>query len=283
MPPRFRSLTPPLISILVFSAGTVGCETEASRRRAQAEEARARRQAETEPPSQETLSQIRSAAEAFMQERHPGLVTEDFTFTSLTPNLFLIGVSTLDGLGGSMQIRLSAERLRDGKDKDPSRLIWAINDISESEMKLLAERHGINQEVDGIRNLDSTYTHHHSWGSRSWLDDYLIWRYIYHRPAPMRWSPAGGFQAMPMGFRFHNPSAPITPEDAQPYRAAAAHTQGRSSVFLGGSAWKPPLASSVHGFTGQAFRAQGSSIHVSSLSRGGFGAMGRSAGARSGS
>jgi hypothetical protein len=310
MRPRFRSLTPPLITILVLSAGGAGCETQASRERARLAEADARRRAETEPPTQEVLGQIREAAAAFMKERHGEQQVEAWTFTSLTPNLFLVGVSVRDPGGATAVRQLSAERLRDeepswlsGELQENGELVWVIDDLDELKMKLLASRHGLEPEVDQIRGEDSGYTHVHSWGRRTWLDDYLLWHYLYHRPPPVFYSPGGGYQAQPMGYRFQDPAgARIQPEDARPYEAGAARTGGRSAVFLGGGAWHPPLASTTvgsqglgyhvsgggggaarPGFFGSLFRggsgSRGGSVsRGGAFARGGFGAAGRAAG-----
>jgi len=89
------------------------------------------------------------------------------------------------------------------------------------------------------------------------------------------------FQQMAPGYRFQDPARPIQPGDASGFKSAAA-TGGRSAVFLGGSAWRPPLVSQASGLSGQAFVAHGSGISgkaaMGSVSRGGFGASGRAAG-----
>jgi len=292
---RFRSATPPLIAILVLSAGITGCDTEAKRQQRQAEENRARRQAETEPPTPEVLSQVRTATDDFMKEHHPALDVESCTFTSLTPNLFLIGVSVKDVLNGNSHYvkQLTAERLRDvedswlGDQKENGQLLWVIDYADEQKMKVLAERHGFAREVDSIRNEDPSYRRSCSWGHRSWLDDYLLWHYVFHRPSPMGYGPGMGFRPMPMGFRFNDPGRPIQPDDARPFQSAAVPTGGRSSVFLGGSAWRPPLVSQVGSIPGQAFMARGSGISgkaaMGSVSRGGFGSAGHAAGGAHGS
>lgn len=292
---RFRSATPPLLAILVLSAGITGCDTEAKRQRRQAEEDLARRQAETEPPTPEVLTQLRTATDDFMKEHHPGLQVEGCTFTSLTPNLFLIGVSVYDVLGGNTRYvkQLTGERMRDvednwlGESRENGQLLWIIDYADEQKMKTLADRHGFAHEVDAVRDTDPRYDHGYSWGHRSWLDDYLLWHYVFHRPSPMAYGPGMGFRPMPMGYRFHDPGHPIQAEDARAFQAAAAPTGGRSSVFLGGSAWRPPLVSQVSSIPGQAFSVSGSHISgkasMGSVSRGGFGASGHAAGGAHGS
>jgi len=88
---------------------------------------------------------------------------------------------------------------------------------------------------------------------------------------------------MAPGFRFHDPGRPITPGDAKAFQAAAAPTGGRSMVFLGGSAWRPPSVGSVGSLPGQAFVAgpRGSisgKASIGSVGRGGFGAAGHASG-----
>lgn len=294
MRPRYRSLTPPLIAILVLSAGTTGCDTQARRERARLAEETARRQAETQPPTEEVLAQVRAASEAFMKEHHGDQQAEGYSFTALTPNLFLVGVSVRDPAGGASTVRqLSAERLRDveeswfsGDLKENGDLLWVIDDLDEVKMKTLAMRHGLNGEVNAVRDQDPGYVRTHSWGRRTWVDDYLLWHYLFHRPAPVTWAPGGGYRTEPPGYRFQDPGGGrIQPDDARPYQAAAAPTGGRSSVFLGGGAWRPPLASSVGGQHGQAFVARGAGISrpgARGSARGGFGAAGRAAGFHAG-
>jgi hypothetical protein len=293
MRPRYRSLTPPLVAILVLSAGNPACETQASRERARLAEATARRRAETEPPTQEVLAQVQEAAATFMKERHAGQQAEGYSFTALTPNLFLVGVSVRDEAGSAAVRQLSAERLRDeepgwltGEPKENGDLIWVVDDLDELKMKLLASRHGLEGEVGRIRDQDPGYAHAHSWGRRTWLDDYLLWHYVFHRPPPVLYTPGGGYRPQPMGYRFQDPAgARIQPEDARPYEASAAPTGGRSSVFLGGGAWRPPLASTSIGSQGRSFRAGGGSSRsgvFGSIFRGGFGSAGRAAGSHFG-
>jgi hypothetical protein len=88
---------------------------------------------------------------------------------------------------------------------------------------------------------------------------------------------------MPEGYRFQDPAHPIAPADAARFQAAAAPTGGRSMVFLGGSAWRPPLAGSVGSIPGQAFLAGphgtiAGHAAMGALGRGGFGAAGHAAG-----
>jgi hypothetical protein len=276
--------------ILAFSAGNTGCDTRASRERARLADDQARRRAETDPPSVEVLSQIRAASGAFMSEKHAGESVEGYSFTSLTPNLFLVGVSVRNPpAGGSTVRQLSAERVRDteeswltGEPKENGDLLWVIDDLDEVNMKILARRHGLDGEVGALRDSGPGYAYPHSWGRRTWLDDYLLWHYVYHRPAPVACTPGGVFQAQPLGFRFQEPGTCIQPEDARPYQACAAPTGGRSSVFLGGSAWRPPLATALGETRGQAFAARGSGLAAAGshgfFSRGGFGAAGHFAG-----
>ena len=295
MRPGFRSLTPPLITILALSAG-MGCDTEAKRQRLQAEEESARRRAETESPTPQVLAQIKAATDDFMQEHHQALDVESTSYTALTPNLFLVGVSVRDrGAGNRFISQLTAERLRDveedwnGDTTENGTLLWVIDYASEAKMKALAQRHGFEGEVDAIRREDPEARRNSSWGRRSWIDDYLLWHFLFNRPAPMYYGPNGSgmaFRQMAPGYRFQDPARPIQPEDASPFKRATAATGGRSTVFLGGSAWRPPLVSQASGLTGQAFVAHGSGISgkaaMGSVSHGGFGAAGRAAGGASG-
>jgi hypothetical protein len=289
MRPRYRSLTPPLIAILVLSAGMTGCETQASRERARLAAEAARRQAETEPPTEEVLSQIRQASEIFMHEHHANEKIESCSFTSLTPNLFLVGVSVQGAASAGSVRQLSAERIRDeekswftGDLKENGDLLWVIDDLDEVKMAILARRHGLAGEVAAIDAQDPGYTQVHSWGHRTWLDDYLLWHYLYHRPAPVLYTLSRGYQTQAEGFRFQDPQgAMIQPEDARPYQASAARTGGRSSVFLGGSAWRPPLASQVGVTHGSVFLSKGFGVSHG-FSRGGFGGAGHAAGGHGG-
>jgi len=279
-----RTLTPPLAAILALSAMT-GCDTEASRQRRAAEEARQRqledslrREAETQAPTEMVLQQVRAATEAFMAEHHGDLNLEGSTYTALTPNLFLVGVSVREKARGNTYVKqLSAERLR-----EDDQMIWVIDYLDAQKMQVLARRHGLEPEVEAIRRQDPGYRHGASWGHRSWLDDYLLWHFIFGRPAAMGFWPGQGFRPMAPGFRFQDPARPMRPEDAQPFRGAAAATGGRSMIFLGGSAWRPPVASHVGSVPGQAFTAHGSGVSgrapMGSMSRGGFGHSGHIAG-----
>lgn len=292
---RYRGAVPPLLLILAATAGTLGCDTEARRQR-RAEEARARqamedaqrREAETAPPTPEVLEQVKTATSGFIGEHHPELNIEGQTLTPLTPNLFLVGVAVKDLLKGNTYVaQLTAERLRDGEwdgeFKENGRLLWVVDYATEERMKDLALRHGFQGEVDRIRYEDPERRHYASWGHRTWLDDYLLWHFLFHRPSAYGWHPGGGFAPMAPGFRFHDPGRPITPGDAQRFQAAAAPTGGRSMVFLGGSAWRPPSVGNVGSLPGQAFVAgpRGSisgKAAIGSVGRGGFGAAGHVSG-----
>ncbi len=292
----YRTLTPPLVAILTLSAGITGCDTEASRQREAAEKARQRqledslrREAETQAPTELVLNQVRAATEAFMAEHHADLNLEGSTFTALTPNLFLVGVSVREKLRGNAYLKqLTAERLRDvapdeeGDLHENGEFLWVIDYLDAQKMQVLARRHGLESEVEAIRRQDPGYRHGASWGHRSWLDDYLLWHFLFGRPSAMGFWPGQGFRPMAPGFRFQDPGHPMRPEDAQPFRGAAAATGGRSMVFLGGSAWRPPVASQVGPLPGQAFTARGAGVSgrapMGSLSRGGFGAAGHVAG-----
>ena len=291
---RYRSAIPPLILILAATAGTLGCDTEARRQR-RAEEARRnqawedaqRREAETAPPTPEVLEQVRTATSAFMTEHHPELLVEGQTFTPLTPNLFLVGVEVKDLLHENKYVaQFTAERLRDGdwdgEFKENGRLLWIVDYANAEKMRELAQRHGFGEEVDRVRDQDRDGTYRASWGHRSWLDDYLLWHFLFHRPSAYGYR-GSGFTPMPQGYRFHDPANPIAPADATRFQAAAAPTGGRSMVFLGGSAWRPPLISTARSLPGQAFVAgpHGSitgKASMGSVSRGGFGHAGHASG-----
>ncbi|BDU75414.1 hypothetical protein [Mesoterricola sediminis] len=290
----FRGAVPPLLLILAATAGNLGCDTEA-RRQKRAEEARARqawedaqrREAETAPPTPEVLEQVRTAAGDFIGEHHPELLVEGQTLTPLTPNLFLVGVSVKDLLKGNTYVaQLTAERLRDGEwdgeFKENGRLLWVIDYASEARMKELALRHGFQGEVERIRYEDPERRHLASWGHRTWLDDYLLWHLLFHRPVSYGWR-GGAFSPLAPGFRASDPGRPVTEQDAARFRGAAAPTGGRSMVFLGGSAWRPPTVGSVQGLPGQAFVAgpRGSisgKAPIGAVGRGGFGHAGHVSG-----
>jgi len=292
---RYRSAVPPLVLILAATAGTLACDTQVKRER-RAEEARRkeqweagqRREAETAPPTPEVLAQLRTATDAFVAEHHPELHVEGATFTPLTPNLFLVGVDVKDVLHENRYVaQLTAERLRDGdwdgEFKENGRLLWVVDYASADKMRELSLRHGFGAEVDRIRDQDRDGHYRASWGRRSWLDDYLLWHFLFHRPSAYGYRGGGAFVPMPQGYRFQDPGHPIAPQDANHFQAAAAPTGGRSMVFLGGSSWRPPSVGSVNALPGQAFVAgpHGSisgKASMGSVSRGGFGAAGHASG-----
>lgn len=293
---RYRGAVPPLVLILAATAGTLACDTQAKKEaRAQAArknqewEAGQRREAETAAPTPEVQAQVDAAVKAFMDERHPELQAEGSTYTPLTPNLFLVGVNVRDLLKGNSYVaQLTAERLRDGdwgdsdRPGEGGRLLWVVDYADADRMRVLAQRHGFGEEVDRIRDQDRDGRYRTSWGHRSWLDDYLLWHFLFHRPSAYGYR-GGMFAPMPPGYRFHDPGNPISPQDASRFAPAAAATGGRSMVFLGGSAWRPPLASGVSSSHGQAFVAgpRGSisgKATTGSVSRGGFGFSGHASG-----
>lgn len=296
---RYRSLLPPTVLILAFTAGGLGCDTEAKRqqralaaRQNQAWEDGQRRQAETEPPTPEVTAQVATATQAFMAEHHPTLLVEGTTFTPMTPNLFLVGVAVKDLLQENRYVaQLTAERLRDvdwgdeGEVKENGQILWVIGYADPAALRVLAQRHGFQAEVDRIEEQDRDGDRRPSWGHRSWLDSYLLWAVLFHRPGSYGANPGGGFRPLAPGYRLQDPGNPITPEDARRYQGAAAPTGGRSSVFLGGSAWRPPLVSNTGAtLPGQAFLAGprggiAGKAAMGSVSRGGFGAAGHAAGA----
>jgi hypothetical protein len=283
--------------ILAATAGTLGCDTEARRQR-RAEEARRnqewedgqRREAETAPPTPEMLEQVRAATAAFLEEHHAELHVEGVTLTPLTPNLFLVGAEVKDLLKGNTFVaQLTAERPRDvdweddDHAKENGRLLWMVDYATAEKMQALAQRHGFGAEVDRIRDQDREGRYHASWGHRSWLDDYLLWHFLFHRPSAYGFRPGGAFTPMPSGYRFQDPGHPIGAEDVARFQGAAAPTGGRSMVFLGGSAWRPPLVSGVGVHPGQAFVAgpHGSisgKAAMGSVGRGGFGHAGHASG-----
>jgi hypothetical protein len=295
----YRSAVPPLVLILAATAGTLACDNQAHRqgridafRRDQEWTEGQRREAETAPPTPEVLEQVRAATASFLSERHPELGVEGITLTPLTPNLFLVGASVKDLLKENRYVaQLTAERLQDvdwdGEFTPNGRLLWVVDYASAEKMRDLSRRHGFGEEVDRIRNQDPQYRT--SWGRRSWLDDYLLWHYLFHRPASCGYRPGSGFTPMPPGYRFQDPGRPITPEDATRFQSAAAPTGGRSMVFLGGNAWRPPLLSGVDNLSGSVYAAgphgsvsAGGPVYGAGKAfaggRGGFGAAGRAAG-----
>ncbi|MEI6472406.1 MAG: hypothetical protein WCO20_07155, partial [Holophagaceae bacterium] len=112
----YRSLRVPGILMLALSATYMGCgRQEAERtRKAQAEEAARRQREELQPPSPAVLEQLRVASQDFMTEHQADVSVQGFSFTQLTPNLYLVGVNATEGGTGNAVVRqLSAERLRD--------------------------------------------------------------------------------------------------------------------------------------------------------------------------
>ena len=314
---RYRGLIPPTVLILdITGGGGLGCESQAAKdgrlakeRQAREEAARQnkewedgqRHEAETAPPTPEVMTQVKDATFAFMENHHPELVVENVGFTPLTPNLYLLAVSVHDPIKGNSYVaQLSAERLRDvawgegGAAQETGGLLWVVDYADEARMKSLAELHGFQGEVDRIRDHDSDGRYRNSWGRRSWVDDYLLWHFLFHRPYSYGYASGRGFAPMAPGFRPQEPARPLTPMDAQRFAPAAAPTGGRSMVFLGGSAWRPPLVSAPTKLSGDAFAptpgggvhgvgpvsaARSGAAHAGgSVSRGGFGGSGHAAG-----
>lgn len=277
-PRRRRSPVPPLALLLALSGAMTGCESEASRRVRETREATERRQAEVEPPSPQALEQVRGAATRFLGERHPGLEVEGLTLTSLTPNAYLVAASVKDKAKGNRWVsQLTAERLRADGDTEAD-LAWILDYAEEGKLQKLADRHGFGHEVSRIASQPQGS----SWGHRSFLDNLLLWHVLFNRPSPFGWSPMGGFSPMARGFRPHDPARPVRHEDLERFRGAAAPTGGRSSVFLGGQAWRPPTAGQVGALHGDVYPvgrsgALGARTHLGTVTRGGFGATGRGA------
>lgn len=287
----YRSLRVPGILMLALSATYMGCgRQEAERtRKAQAEEAARRQREELQPPSPAVLEQLRVASQDFMTEHQADVSVQGFSFTQLTPNLYLVGVNATEGGTGNAVVRqLSAERLRDirpaGENTTEDRgFLWVIDKVDATKMEALAQRHGIAGEVAAVRER---HPERSSWGHRSWLDDYLLWHFLFNRPSPMGFGYGSGFAPHPMGYRFNAPGRPFQQEDARPYQSAAAATGGRSGVFLSGQAWNPPRATEVP-ISGQAYGVAGHEGGVTGktgmggVARSGFGGIGRGAAAGS--
>lgn len=272
---RYRNLTPPLVLILAVTGGNLGCESRATR---EARENESRRRAEVEHPSPQVLDQVRTATGRFMTDRHADLEVEGMTLTALTPNAFLVGVSVKHRTAGNRWVaQLTAERVReDGS--EGSDMAWVIDYAEPTKLQQLSQRHGFGHEVSRISGM----SHQASWGHRSFLDDMLLWHFLFNRPPAYGWSPMGGFSAMPRGYRFQDPTRPIQAQDGDLFRSAAAPTGGRSSVFLGGSAWRPPTVAQAGPLSGHAYSVSpsgsvGSRVGLSSVGRGGFGSTGRAA------
>lgn len=293
MPPRplRRSLQVPGILLLSLSALHLGCgRSERAREEARREEAARRQREELQPPSPAVLEQLRVASQDYLTEHQPGLSVQGFSFTQLTPNLYLVGVNATDAATQQPVARqLSAERLRDtrtdaeGTLQDRGGFLWVIDEVDAARMQALAQRHGIAGEVDAVRRQHPDRS---AWGHRSWLDDYLLWHFLFHRPAPMGYGYGSGFAPMAPGWRVNAPARPFREEDARPYQAATAPTGGRSGVFLSGQAWNPPPAHQVP-IAGQAYGVAGpeggitGKTGLGGVARGGFGAAGRGAAAGS--
>ena len=289
---RYCSAAVPGLLLVSLSAAYLGCDRQdpEKQRRLQAEEAARRHRAEAEPPSPAVLEQLRAASQDFMTEHEPLVTVQGFSFTQLTPNLYLVGANITDLETNKPAVRqLSAERLRDTRLKedhtveDRGDTLWVIDRVDAAKMEALAQRHGIAGEVASVRERHENRS---SWGHRSWLDDYLLWHFLFHRPSPMGFGYGMGFAPQPQGYRFYEPQRPFRDADVRPYQAAAAPTGGRSGVFLSGQAWNPPRAPDVPisgqasgvsaqhgGFTGK--------TGLGGTARGGFGAAGHGAAAGS--
>ncbi|HET6330435.1 MAG TPA: hypothetical protein VFF76_06555 [Holophagaceae bacterium] len=283
----------PGVLILSLSGAQLGCDLDGRARQKQAEEAVLRKQMETNPPSPVVLEQLRQTAQDFLAEHNPEVTVQGFTFTELTPNLFLIGANVTDRVQGNVYVKqLSAERLRDadwgedGEVKETGDFLWVIDYLDAARMDALARRHGIAGEIDQVRGHNNgTST---GWGQHTWLDDYLLWHFLFNRPSPMGYRYGiPGFSAMAPGFRFYAPNRPFNGDDINPYRQAAAATGGRSAVFLNGAAWNPPRSADVSHMTGQAYGISGAGGFVmgktglGGVPRGGFGATGHAVSAGS--
>ncbi len=290
----FRTLAVPGLLLLTATGLHLGCgQSEEARRRQQEEAARraeAQRHLEVDPPSPEVLEQLRQTSQDFLTEHNPEITVQGFSFTELTPNLFLVGASVTDRAHGNTYVKqLTAERLRDsdwddGDVRESGDFLWVIDYLDEAKLQALAQRHGIAGEVDRVRALGPADRHSH------WLESYLIWRMVFHRPSPYGFTYGGpGFFAMAPGYRPDAPARPLQPEDVRPYAPAAAPTGGRSSIFLNGLAWNPPRSVDVPRMTGQAYGINHSGGYVmgktglGGVARGGFGATGRAVGGHLGS
>lgn len=285
MAERYRSLTPPCVLILAFSSLGYAQGPQKPDAKATDAEAVERKKAEVEKPAPWVMSQIQAAVEAFLKEHHPTLEIEGCTLTPMTPNLYLVGVPVKDRQKGNRYVaQLTAERLRDvvedeaGQEQANGELLWIIDYLTQEKMRVLARRHGFQQEVDRIESVH----HRHSWGTHTWLDSYLLWHVLFRRPLAHGFMPGRGFSPLAPGYRFYDPNRPIKPRDQVPYRGVPAPTGGRSAVFLSGAAWRPPMVSQIGHLPGQAFQARGTGIGskapMGSVSRGGFGAAGRASG-----
>lgn len=202
-----------------------------------------------------------------------------------------MGANTTDIATGKAGVRqLSAERLRDARKNEDGSIeeqgdfLWVIDTVDAAKMEALAQRHGIAGEVASVRERHRG--ENASWGHRSWLDDYLLWHFLFRRPSPMGFGYGSGFMPQPPGYRFYAPQRPFQDADAKPYQAAPAPTGGRSSVFLTGQGWNPPRATEVP-ITGQAYGVSAQhggftgKTGMGGMARGGFGAAGHGAAAGS--
>jgi len=298
---RFRSALPPLVLILALTGGCNVKREEEERLRAGRESAE-RRRAEAEKPSDAVLLQVRGAAEAYMKERHPQEQVDELVFTQLTPNLYLLGLKLQ--VPASTTRSLTAERFRGEGGAD---FLWVIDEASRDRITELAARHGFDTELAQV-SRESTES---DWGdpaasgdwsqdtrpaqriahattphTASWLGPLLLWHYLYGRPAPMGFSyrnPQRGFNAFAPGYRYTSPQAPFPPGVKDRLGRIPAQTGGHSAVFLGGTAWQPkamgehPGLNSARIYSTSGPASQAARVAPGSISRGGFGASGRSA------
>lgn len=304
----FRSSLAPVVAILC-TAGTVGCswvddwQKELDRRAAV--ENQNQKKIESTPTPSETLEQIRQVAQAFLDEHHPDLSTQGFDFTQMTPNCFLIGAKvTQKGAKYGYVKHLTAERLREvGEDEDgdaspTGNYLWVIDYADPQKMADLAGRHGFSEEVKAIHDRQFQSSASSPWGERSWLDDYLLWHFLFGRPSVSYYAynnVKAGFQSRPTGYRFYAPDRPFREEDTRPFGGIASGNGGRSMAFVSGRGWTAPQSNQVSGLTGQPYAVRGSGGGVvakgamgavsrggfgttGSVSRGGFGAAGRASG-----
>ncbi len=308
----FRSLLPPMVLILAMSGG---CESSQKRTARLAEEARLRdhqaraerQRAEAEKPSEAVLAQIRSATEAFMKEQHAQEELDELVFTQLTPNLYLLGLQLKTPAGAKRS--LTAERFRG---EDPQEFFWVIDDATRDKMTVLSGRHGFAQEVEKVAAqatasdwgdeggrassswIDDTSsgsgdpsTRRHGYHAASWLGPILLWHYLYGRPSPMGYSyrnPQRGFNSFAPGYRFTSPQAPFAAGVKDRLGSIPAQTGGHSAVFLAGSAFQPkpmgshPDLNSARIYSAAPHAGPATRVSSASISRGGFGASGHSAG-----
>jgi hypothetical protein len=270
---RYRSTLAPALLILGLAV-TFGCDEQP---------AQSDVFDETQAPKQNELEEIRWRCQAFLSEHNPELSVQGFNFNQLTPNVYMVNAEVTDNNTHSKYTKqLSVEKLKDVSEDEDGDLhemdakVYAIDYADPFKMAQIAERHGFASEVRSVHDHNVRMAGYNAGYVDNWMDDYLLWSTIYHRPAPMYYGYGMGFQPRPLGFRPYAPMAPINVAAVRSPNAGfgwiAAQNSGRSSAFSSGLSRNPPNVTHLQGSSGAKVfsSAGGKGVSVSSA-RGGFG------------